>query len=45
LGAFRVFLGGFMLLSLIFIFVPIPISTLREMNSTFLYEDILRLFF
>lgn len=45
LGESRVFLGWFMLVSMVFIFVPIPIATLRELNSTKLYEDIFNLFF
>ncbi|MCX7999166.1 MAG: site-2 protease family protein, partial [Leptospiraceae bacterium] len=45
LGESRVFLGWFMLVSMVFIFVPIPIATLRELNSTKLYEDIFNLLF
>jgi membrane-associated protease RseP (regulator of RpoE activity) len=37
----RLALGWFMLISLFFIFIPIPLVTLREVNTTRLYEDII----
>jgi membrane-associated protease RseP (regulator of RpoE activity) len=41
----RKLLGSFMLISLVFIFVPVPIATVYELKSTKLYEDILNFFF
>ncbi len=45
LGIGRTILGWSMLISILFIFVPIPLATLREMNSSKLYEDIFHFFF
>lgn len=41
LNGVRKFLGFFMLVSLIFIFVPNPIATTSEINTPSLFEDIL----
>lgn len=45
LGIGRVILGWFMLISIVLIFVPVPMATLREMNASKLYEDIFYFFF
>lgn len=43
LGKERTILGWFMLTSLFFIFVPIPLVSMQEMHSTRLYEDLLNM--
>jgi len=45
LGMARRILGWFMLISLIFIFVPVPLGSMREMHSTKLYEDLWKFLF